>query len=286
MERIVNGVVFEGKRIPDAWDVRVFEVNGHREVSARQCTEWVEKYTLPFDYKLDDFDPIKDAELLAERAERSLEKSAKRAQTMCRRVIKSEGFDELLTLTYRENQSDRSLCKKHFAEWMRRMKVALGEFRFCASFEVQQRGSMHVHIATHKLPIHAKYKGVKVEAWKLGTRIWRSIVGADNGMCFVGGMTRHGGRRRNMSLGKMASYVSKYIMKDYKDAPPNSSRYSRSHGVVLPKPKLTRLTNCSFLELITVAFTCEDGDVILSHRLGKYGDSYWLCTEPAPQKFH
>lgn len=269
----------EGTIVPDAWDVRVWERNGHREVSARNVIAWEEDpdWVPPVDQS----GALKGDEMAEERRMRALEKSAKRAQTMCRRVIKTEGFDEMMTLTYRANQEDRDLCKKHFAEWHRRMKRALGEFRFCASFERQERGSMHVHLATHRLPSHVAYKGVKIDAWKLGTRVWRSIVGDDNGLCFVGGKTRFGApRRQKLSLARMAAYVSKYILKDFKDSPESSARYSRSRGGEVGKPVHVRLDGCSMVEMIAAVFTCSDGDVIVSHNVGKLGDSYWLCTEP------
>lgn len=287
MEKIVFvpgmgcSILMEGSVVPNAWDVRKWSVNGHVELSARQVIEWREVGELPPAFENDAPDPVADAALIEEKRMKAVKQSAKRAQTMCRRVIKAEAFDELLTLTYRENQSDRALCKAHFEKWYRRMKKALGGFRFCASFEVQERGAMHVHIATHRLPVHADYKGVKIEAWKLGTSIWRDIVGADNGLCFVGGKPKWGHRRQRMSLAKMAAYVSKYIMKDYADSPEEKNRYSRSNGTVIPKPSLVRLTGCTLADLIDLAFECCEGDVIVSHRIGHWKDSYWLCTEPA-----
>lgn len=140
---------------------------------------------------------------------------------------------------------------------------------------------MHVHIATHKLPQHADYKGVRVKAWQLGTKIWRDIVGADNGMCFVGGQSRFGGQRRNLSLAKMAAYVSKYIMKDYEDAPEESNRYSRSNGVALPKPRAMRFEGMTLAQIIELTFQCDEGDVIVSHRADGVNGVYWLCTEPS-----
>lgn len=286
MKKIISGfgepVQFEGEYNPTSWVVRVFEVNGHREISARNTIDWEE---VPYQPVLDQFPDQPSLQQIADAEERrlnALKKSAKRAQTMCRRVIKAEGFNELLTLTYRENQNDRELCKKHFSIWQKRMKRALGNFRFCASFEAQKRGAMHVHLATHKLPEHANYKGVKIQAWKLGTKIWRDIVGENNGLCFVGGLTKFGGKRRTLSLGKMASYVSKYIMKDYEDAPEESNRYSRSNGTVLPKPKTMHFTGLSQAEIIALCFECADGDVIVSHRADSNSRSYWLCTEPEP----
>lgn len=281
VERIVDGVVFEGTLVPDSWDVRVWESNGHRELSARNTVFWAEVAQLS--RPQNDWDPVKDAAHLEERRLNSLKKAAERAKTMCRRVIKCEGFNELLTATYRENMVDRELCKKHFKEWVRRMKVALGgHFRYCASFEVQERGAMHVHIACHRLPTHATRKGVKIEGWRLGTAIWRSIVGPDNGLVFVGGRKAKGTNKKSIrrSPAKMAAYVSKYITKDYEKAPDESNRYSRSNGTNIPKVQHIYIQQCTLADLISIAFECRDGDVLVSHRVGKFGDTYWLCTEP------
>lgn len=290
MKKIIKGfgetIQLEGEYNPTSWVVRMFEVNGHREISVRNTIDWEE---VPYQPVLDQFPDQPSLQQIEEAEERrlaALKRNAKRAQTMCRRVIKSEGFDELLTLTYRENQGDRDLCKKHFSIWHKRMKRALGNFRFCASFERQERGAMHVHLATHKLPEHANYKGVKVKAWQLGTKIWRDVVGENNGMCFVGGRTKNGGFRRNLSLAKMASYVSKYIMKDYEDAPENSSRYTRSRGAEVPKSKAMYFTGLTMAEVIALCFQCDDGDVIVSHRADSNSRSYWLCTEPDPDIVH
>lgn len=289
MKKIITGfgepIQLEGAFNPERWEVRIFEVNGHREISARNLIDWEE---VPYQPVLDQFpdqpslQQIEDAE---ERRLKALKRNAKRAQSMCRKVIKSEGFDELLTLTYRENQTDRELCKKHFKEWARRMKRALGSFRYCASFEAQKRGAMHIHCATNRLPSVATHNGVKIPAWRLGTAIWRAIVGANNGLCFVGGKNKRGNTRtKRMSLAKMASYVSKYIIKDYEESPEESNRYSRSNGVFVPKPTVYRFDNATLAEIVAAVFECAEGDVIVSHSVNKMNSSYWLCTEPDPLK--
>ena len=114
MKRVIHGfgdpIQLEGKYNPNSWVVRVFEVNGHREISARNTIDWDE---VPYQPVLDQFPDQPSLQQLAdaeERRQNSLKKASKRAQTMCRRVIKAEGFDELLTLTYRDNQEDRDLC--------------------------------------------------------------------------------------------------------------------------------------------------------------------------------
>lgn len=282
MKKIITGfgdpIQLEGEYNPYKWEVRVFEVNGHREISARNLIDWEE---VPYEPGIDQTGTMLGDEQEEERRQAALKRNAKRAQTMCRKVIKSEGFDELLTLTYRENQLDRELCKKHFKEWVRRMKRALGGFRYCASFERQERGSMHVHIATKRLPEFGKHGGQKIKSWRLGTTIWRSIVGANNGLCFVGGKNKRGNAKtKRMSLAKMASYVSKYIMKDYEDSPEDSNRYSRSNGTFIPKPTVYRFDNATLAEIVCACFECADGDVIVSHSVNARNSSYWLCTEP------
>ena len=110
MEKIVNGMRFEGAYVENCWDVRTWTSNGVVERSARQVVEWTE--VLPHRSPLSwaeyiaqfDFDPAKQARLEAERLEeieekrqKSLKSAARRAKTLCRRFIISEGFDEMLT---------------------------------------------------------------------------------------------------------------------------------------------------------------------------------------------
>ena len=300
MERIVSfageRVLLRGTVLEDTWEVLVKESNGHRELSFKNAVMWEDTGELcppPFAVYIQQFEGQELADRLAEREkelaekrEKQREKNAQRAKSKCRWIIKSQGLDELLTLTYRENQEDRALCKKHFETWVRRMKAALGgKFIYCASFERQERGAMHVHVACHKLPSHGVRKGQKIKAWKLGTDIWRSIIGEDNGLCFVGGKTRHGGQRRNLSLAKLAAYVSKYIMKDYHDSPAETNRYSRSNGLSVPKARKMTFAGLTFGQMVELAFQCADGDVIVSHRatLDQWsGGRYWLVTEPDP----
>lgn len=282
MQRIVDGILYEGNAAPDCWEVSTWTKNGVLERSARPVIEWAEIGPVP---PLDDVDPEKDADWVEEKRLQALKRAAQRAKQMCRRVIITEGFDELLTATYRANQTDRALCKRHFKEWVRRMKRALGgEFRYCASFEVQERGAMHVHIACHKLPKHAVHRNVKIKGWELGTKIWRSIVGENNGLVFVGGKPKNGNWRKRWTLAKMASYVSKYITKDYELAPGESNRYSRSDGVEVGQVHRIRL-HCTFRELIAVTFEQGEGDVVVSHRVGRFKDTVWLCTEAGPLSF-
>jgi len=313
MRKNVHGIEFEGQRLADAWEVRTWSRNGVMERSVRQVVEWTEvgmcrpaltreeyEAWLNAEYA---YEPKKLAQRLRELAEedevkrvRSIKKAAQRAKQTCRRAIISEGFDEMLTLTYRENQEDLELTKKHFKEWVRRMKRALPGFRYCAAHEKQERGAYHWHCSTYRLPQHADYKGVKIKAWELGTKVWRDIVGefqfagplqpgqawpkVTNGLCFVGQKNRFGAYvRGRSSLAKMASYVSKYIMKDYEKSPAGTNRFSRSIGGEIGKPDVITLTKCGLHDAIQLAFEVEPGARLLSLRLGHFKDALWICTE-------
>jgi len=277
-----GAVELEGDYQDDVWKITTWTSNGVLERSSRKVIKWVE---------LSEFDPEHWARVLAhtaptpEEVEESrlanLQRAARRAKTMCRRVIISENFNELLTLTYRENQTDRALCKHHFSQWCRRMKKALPGFRFCASFERQERGAMHVHLATHRLPLHASHKGTKIKAFELGTRIWRSVVGANNGMCHVGGSTRFGGRRRSLSLAKMAAYVSKYILKDFHESPDSSNRYQRSIGTVLPKKEHVIFYGISEAQMLELVYEYLPSTHVHAFRFSPFGGA-WFCSEFVP----
>ena len=89
-----------------------------------------------------------------------------------------------------------------------------------------------------------------------------------------------------MTLGRMAAYISKYILKDFDKSPEESNRYSRSNGTALPKPVTMYFENMSMMEILNLCFECGDGDVILSHRVDVQRGSYWLCTEPEPPSPH
>lgn len=279
MYRIVDGILFEGKTRSDAFDVRLWERNGHREISARPVVEWREICT-PRPEALYVPMPGVDEAYEEEKRQANLKRAAMRAKTQCRRFIKAMGLDEMLTLTYRENQTDERIFKAHFKEWIRRMKRALGgDFLYCAGFEPQARGAWHAHVACYKLPSHGVHKGVKIKARDVGTKVWQSVVGEGNGMCFVGGRPKWGKRRQNMSVGKTASYVSKYIVKHFELMPEGKNRYSRSNGDV-GKAVTMRIEGRTLPEVIAEAFMQFEGEVVLSHRVSRWGDGWFLATEP------
>lgn len=283
MGRIIDGVIYERNRVPGVFEVRTKQCGRVMERTVRPSYCWEEVGLAPawMLHPHDEPDPIKDAEWLADEKEKNLRRAAKRAKMACKWFIVQEGFDEMLTLTYRENQTDEALAKRHHKEWVRRMTRALPGFRYCTGFEPQERGAWHMHVATHKLPVHAEYKGVKILAWKLGTKIWREIVGADNGLCFVGGKPSRWGTksRKNMGLYKMANYVSKYIIKHFDLMPEGKNRYSRSNGKADVKVEVQHFPAECIGDLIGLVFEVPGGSAVVSHRLDVSSGFYIVATE-------
>jgi hypothetical protein len=290
MGRIINGTLYERTRRDGVFEVYTKTCGPimERTVRPAYCYEEIgpaPAYMLvPFDRELD---PVRDAEYLAELKAANQVRAARRAKLACKWFIVHAGFNEVLTLTYRENQTDEALAKKHHKEWVRRMRRALGgQFEYCTGFEPQQRGAWHMHVACHKLPKHVEYKGVKIQAWKLGTEIWRSIVGADNGLCYVGGKPAKWGskRRKNMGLYKMANYVSKYITKHYDLMPDSVNRYSHSEG----KPQIERdrvfFSAEDIGDLIGTCFEVPGGSTVVSHRFDRSAEFWILATEAEPER--
>ncbi|HXE48906.1 MAG TPA: hypothetical protein VN663_11070 [Ramlibacter sp.] len=285
MGRIIDGILYERIRRPGVFKVSTKTCGPimERTVSPAYCYEDMGPapafMLIPADRELS---PELDAEYIAELKEQARRRHANRAKMACKWFIIHCGFNELLTLTYRENQTDEALAKKHHKEWVRRMRRALGgRFDYCTGFEPQERGAWHMHVACHRLPKHVEYQGVKIEAWKLGTVIWRSIVGDDNGLCFVGGKASKWGkkRRKNMGLYKMASYVSKYITKHYAMLPDGVNRYSHSEGKPKVDRQVTYLAADYIGDLITACFQVPGGSVIVSHRFAPLSEFYILATE-------
>ncbi|MDR6456712.1 rolling circle replication-associated protein [Variovorax paradoxus] len=310
-ERVIEGVLYREEVVPGAWTFEGWRASGHHELSTRPATTWVEVCAVdatmgglpPGSFVLDSEERALAAERDAqEAAERRLiyqRGNARRARTRCRRYIKASAFNEMLTLTYRLNQGCIVLCKSHFEAWVRRMKRALGgEFSYCAAYERQERGAWHVHVVCHKLPRHVEVKGVRIDAWKLGTQVWRSVVGDDGGLCFVGGRTRHGSpARRRLSCGQMASYVSKYITKHYDDVPDGFKSYSHSKGLIEGERYRFTLTGLgvegnpgsSFADAIALGFDVPDGSCIVSWRINEPDRELrrcWFVTEPIGGRSH
>jgi hypothetical protein len=154
----------------------------------------------------------------SENTEQNLMDAAKRAKQQVRLRCKAISADRMITLTYRENMVDKARLKKDF-DALRRRLGRVQAFQYVAVAERQKRGAWHLHVAV---------KGR--QNYRVLRSIWRSIVGHDNGNIDVRNPFREKGLRH-----KLASYIGKYITKDFAEHALNEKRYWTSRGVVVPE---------------------------------------------------
>lgn len=239
---------------------------------------------------------VLEEERLERQRQRNKEKSASRAKRTCRHKIKHAGLSSLLTCTYRENMKDFDRIRADWASMLRKLSKAMPWFSAVYAFEEQTRGAWHVHAAIDKLPSHfavkerdtaspTGWRTVRVRSFDYIRRLWRSIVGQDNGNIDVDGHRRGrsglmGKYRAAESLAKLAGYVSKYLTKDHATGPEGRNRWGSTQGIKVPKPTMIDLPEMPLDELIELAFHVPDGHRIVGHRIGQFGKFWALYTEP------
>lgn len=212
--------------------------NGHVEISGVEVTRWRE---LDWSESViqDHLDMLarhaeeNAEEVEAEKKKRALQIAANRAKTRVRKLCKAMGADTLMTLTYKANQTDLEVCKKHLKEFVRRVRRLIPDFRAVCGFEQQDRGAWHVHMATIKLPAAlAAVNGVKVKSWNVLRAIWRSVTKGDGGNVDVQARKRHSQR----TPARIASYISKYITKAFELGEKWVNRWTKFGDCEVPAP--------------------------------------------------
>jgi hypothetical protein len=275
--RLIDGIFYEGKR-SDEYVLRSYHLgNGHKEAVVTRQVVWEEQRRATLD-ELAMWERERE-EFEEERRQANLLRAARRAKTQVRRRVKVLGLDALLTLTYRANQQDLTVCKAHMKEFIRRVRRVLPGFVYVAAFERQRRGAWHVHMAIHRLPRDLPWAGVKVKSYNVIRAIWRSVVGE------LGGNIDEARKKRwsRQSSGKLAAYLSKYMLKAFEDGDDWSNRYSGSAGVELPKPVVVRFKAYSMAELIALAYgEVAEGVCECMTWLEGFGDTFFLSTERPP----
>ena len=176
--------------------------------------------------------PPSPAECLDKLA-RNRDRSSRRARTKVRRLCKNRGLTVMLTLTYRENMTDRSRMARDFDVFVKRLRRVVPDFQYVCVFEKQKRGAYHAHIAVPRVLSHYLHKGVLTRSYGLLRAMWRAVVGADNGNVDV---SRN--KRISRSSSRLAAYIAKYIGKGFDDGDEGDSY--RASGRALPPPIVVR----------------------------------------------
>ncbi|WP_232444710.1 hypothetical protein [Burkholderia ubonensis] len=134
----------------------------------------------------------------SENSESNLMDAAKRAKQQVRLRCKAIGADRMITLTCRENMTDKARLKRDFDKLLRRLG-GLYDFQYVAVAERQKRGAWHLRVAVRGR-----------QNYRVLRSIWQSIVGVGNGQINVRNPFKEKGGRH-----KLAAYLAKYITKDF-----------------------------------------------------------------------
>jgi hypothetical protein len=164
--------------------------------------------------------------------EKNRERAARRAKTQVRKKCKMIQASQLLTCTYRENMQDFDRIERDHKELVRLIRKYLPDFQYVTAVEPQERGALHLHLAIRAVPFWLKDGAVKVKSANLIRRLWRQVVGRDNGNIDLTAPRRNASHR-------VACYISKYVSKGLEDAVFNAKSYWSSRNI--PKPKVTKL---------------------------------------------
>ena len=129
-----------------------------------------------------------------------------RAKSNVRRLVMAMGGKAMLTLTYRENQTDYNLAKKHFSSFVARCRRKYGKFPYVAVPETQKRGAWHGHAV-----LDSYYPANEIRTlWGHGNIDLQKI---------------HDRKRA-------ARYITKYLAKTFNSKwPANEPRYLRSRNI-------------------------------------------------------
>jgi hypothetical protein len=149
--------------------------------------------------------------------ERRAAESARRALGEVYRKIMTIGADRLVTLTYRANVQDLKRAWLDLKRWLTLVRKELEHYPYVAVWELQDRGAIHWHLG---VPGFQDDKMLR-EAW------WK-VVGTREGNIDIQ-------YKPELGAAGIASYLSKYIMKDQRGWQTGQRRFRASVGIKVPK---------------------------------------------------
>lgn len=179
-----------------------------------------------------------EAEPMPEREiEANHERSCRRAKQAVRWRIKGQRLDHMLTLSVRENVTDRAVFKAYWAKFIKLIKAKNGgkDWPYVAAVETQERGALHLHVAVQGRQDVHKLRGLWWRA--LGCRVgWSKGVPHCLEVETPGNIDVRGPRRgRKWRSRSLAGYLSKYIGKEVASVGKNERKYWAPTGWSCPK---------------------------------------------------
>jgi len=180
-------------------------------------------------YKAEKPKRIGERVLTPEEKEHNKKRATMRARANIRRDLLIIGADRMLTLTYRDNVTDRKKVISDFRKFTRVLRRIFKNFNFVAVLEAQERGALHIHMGI------AGWHDVNILRAE-----WLAIIGpsiGDDGKQVSGGNIDISFKPdgKGNPYGKMASYMAKYLGEDVDvGRKEGEHRYFRSQNIERP----------------------------------------------------
>ena len=257
--------------------------DGSREVLGRACESgsgtpaenklWFEQKCAASYFK-------KELLSVEEKAERSRSESVRRARKNLRWAILAIEADRLLTLTYRENVVDRERALRDWKAFCRLMELTFPGWQYVCVMESQTRGAIHFHAA-----IKGFYPVNEVR------RLWRRVVGADNGNIDIAlRKKRWGGESEEFSPTALAFYLAKYVGKEMSSVDRGEKRFFCSRGRPVPVTTRFWIESCLDADAIRRLYRIAAGEKALgaSQWFSRCERFYWVygpASEDEPLPF-
>jgi hypothetical protein len=283
MIRIIDNVAYESKWASE-YRVCAVTCGQHIEVSSSRRVQWVELDwgPLAIQHYLEAVEKHRE-ETIEERALTVAKIAANRAKKNVRQLCKAQGLDTLLTLTYKANQLDLDVTKRHLKEFVRRIKRVLPGFTAIGAFERQKRGAWHVHLACHRIPKIIMGKtglSLNVKSYDVIRAVWRSVVGDLGGNIDVSRAKALSSR----SQAQIAAYISKYITKAFQEGEKWSNRWTKFGDFEKPVRHDLGYVSCLAEALPLCYDLLGDSYSIANARLSQWQDWFFVFGEPIDEK--
>lgn len=225
------------------------------------------------------------------RAAANHQRAVRRSKQSIRWLARQGGFDRLLTLSYRENMTDREKLKADVKRFLRLVRGGWGggegekNWRYVAVIEKQERGAYHVHLA--------------IKGWQRLTflrKAWAKALGGtgeETGEQTLGNIdvtsprkARWGTKLREWKNDRLSAYLTKYLAKTFDENDGDKKRYW--HSADLEKPVRQRfIFNATdvlgaFKEAVGVLWYAYGIDIDFSRSWSSSAcDSFWFSIGKA-----
>jgi hypothetical protein len=160
-------------------------------------------------------------------------RSMRRSRQSIRWVNKCMEADHMVTLSYRENMLDVFRLRSDFNRFVRLVHARYPDWKYCAVREPQDRGSLHLHIATHG---HQDLKYLR-KCWYMALGSPPDVTGASTPgqIDITGPSKRWGGSGARWASDKLSAYMTKYLHKAFEQIKSGEQRYWVSKGNLKPE---------------------------------------------------